>query len=176
MAAVPIRPRRLVEHAHDLIAHHEAAGRPRPIWLRRAVSAAYYAVFHGVSLATVEQLAPNATAEERFRLARSLEHSRLAEVCSWVSGRTPGGKRHTQPIVAILHARPELRQLGDIVRRLQEERHRADYDHLADFDKATALSPVQQAERALDLLDGFRGDPDLERFLALIALHTQQVR
>lgn len=35
---------------------------------------------------------------------------------------------------------------------LQEQRHAADYDHLARFDKATLLSTLQDAQRARDNL------------------------
>lgn len=124
----------------------------------------------------MDQIAPNAGQEDRYRLAHSIDHSRLAEVCSWVEGRPGAGRQHTQPIVARLQQHADIRQLAKIVSRLQEERHRADYDHLARFDKVTALFFIEQAERALDLLQQLDGNHDFERFVALIALHTQQLR
>lgn len=177
MTAVPIRPRSLIAHALETMdPHRGAAGRPRPIWLRRAVSDAYYAVFHDLAMRTVAQLAPDIDEDERYRLTRSIDHQRLGEVCSWISGAPGAGRQHTRPIVDRLQTHKRIKRIADIVGRLREARHRADYDHLAEFDKATTLSLVQQAGRVLDLLESLGTDRDLQRFLSLIALNAQQLR
>ncbi len=170
---VPIAPPALLDHARELASHQTGAGRPRAIWLRRAVSAAYYASFHALSLAIVQQLAPNSTPDDQYRLCRSVDHTRVAEVCGWIRGQTGSGRQQVQPIVKNLQASTEIKQLALILSTLQEQRHRADYDHLASFDKATTLGYVRQAERALELLGRLAVTPDMEMFLALLALHTQ---
>jgi hypothetical protein len=171
--AVAINPRHLIEHARDLAQHHTGAGRPRAVLLRRAVSAAYYAVFHAVGLHVGQQVLPRGTAEDQQRLTRSLEHTALKEVCQWVTGTPGAGKKHVQPIVAVLQADAEVKQVAGIAFRLQEARHLADYDHLTAFGKASVLSTVNEAERALDTLADLAGQPNLEKLLALIALHSK---
>lgn len=171
--AVPIDPRKLIAHARDLAAHHEGAGRPRPIWLRRAVSASYYAIFHGLALATATQVLPSGTEEERCRLCRSLEHGALADVCGWIGGQPGAGKEHVKSLVRALQDHRDIRELAGILVGLQENRHLADYDHLTGFDKAGTLTLIAQAERGLDILDRLVGTRNLERFLALVAFHTR---
>ncbi len=171
--AVAIDPRRVIDHARDLARHQSGAGRPRPVWLRRAVSAAYYAVFHAFALHIAGQVLPQGSSADQQRLTRSLEHNALREVCQWVTGKPGAGKQHVQPIVASLQGDPNIRQLASITFRLQEGRHLADYDHLAGFDKASALSFVNEAEVVLDGLDTLAGGPKLEQLLALIALHSK---
>ena len=79
--AVAIDPRRVIEHARDLARHQSGAGRPRSVWLRRAVSAAYYAVFHAFAVRIAGQVLPQGSAVDQQRLTRSLEHAALREVC-----------------------------------------------------------------------------------------------
>ena len=172
--AVPIDPRKLLGHARSLANHQDGAGRPRPVWLRRAVSSAYYSAFHAVSLATTLQLAPLSSSDDRHRLSRSIDHGRLAEVCGWVRKQKAGaGKQHVQAIVSDLQSNAAIQELATHVAELQEARHQADYDHLYVVGKATALTHVAQAKRVLELLDHHQPDPDLQNFLALVALHTQ---
>lgn len=170
--AVAIDPRRVIDHARELARHQAGAGRPRPVWLRRSISAAYYSVFHAFGLRLSAQLLPQGSAEDQQRLTRSLEHRALREVCQWLTGNPGAGRQHVRPIVAALQGDPQMRQIAGITFRLQEARHLADYDHLAAFDKATSLSFVNQAEFVLDQLDTLAGSPGLEQLLALIALHS----
>lgn len=152
-SGVPIGPRKLLEHANDVANHQAGAGRPRPVWLRRAVSAAYYAAFHALTLATVRHVLPHAQPDEHYQLCRSITHGRLRDVCDWVAGKPGVGKQHAQNTIARLQRHADLRQLAGIFGRLQEARHLADYDHRASFDKATTVSHVQQSARMLDTLD-----------------------
>lgn len=67
---------------------------------------------------------------------------------------------------------PALVELARTFTRLLEARHRADDDHLAAFDTATALLDAEEAERGLDLLAGMADTVELQRFCSLLALHT----
>ena len=171
--AVPIDPRRVVEHARDLARHQSGAGRPRSVWLRRAASSAYYAVFHGFGLAIAEQLLAGGSQVDRLRLTRSLDHHALREVCQWVTAAPGAGKQHVRAIVSLIQGDPATRQVAGITFRLQETRHLADYDHLAAFDKASVLSYVAQADLVLNRLGGRAGSLPLQQLLALIALHSK---
>jgi hypothetical protein len=101
----------------------------------------------------------------------------LIEVCSWITGdNAAAGKEHVRPIVSRLRSNSDVRELTAIVGRLQRERHRADYDHLATFEKWEVLALVEEAERALRLLKQLDGSADFESFLALIGLHAPTLR
>lgn len=53
---------------------------------------------------------------------------------------------------------------------MQEARHKADYDHLADFTKTGVLQLVDVAEDALAKLDTLKGTADIQRFVSLLAM------
>lgn len=94
---------------------------------------------------------------------------------AWVRGQKGdgSGKQHVQAIVTELRSDQAMSDLARDHSALQAARHQADYDHLYVLDKATTLTHVAQAERVLHLLDRHTGEPGLENFLALLALHTQ---
>ncbi|MHB1469786.1 MAG: hypothetical protein ACYCSI_02545 [Solirubrobacteraceae bacterium] len=58
---------------------------------------------------------------------------------------------------------------------LQEARHRADYDHLASFSKAMALSHVEEAENAIRALEQ-EDEPARDALFALLALAARVTR
>lgn len=111
------------------------------VWLRRAVSAANYAVFHEAALRVGRQALPSGSAEDQQRLSRSVGHGALRDVCQWMIGKGTG-KAHAQPIVAVLQQDARIVGITRITLRLQDERHRADDDHLTRFGKAGVLSLV----------------------------------
>jgi hypothetical protein len=81
---------------------------------RRAVSDAYYAVFHAIAAACASELLPNEKPQKSRnyeRVYRALEHSSLKNEFN----RPP------------LRDYKRLRELGVIVTDLQRERHNADY-------------------------------------------------
>jgi hypothetical protein len=70
---------------------------------RRSTSASYYAVFHALTLDVVRQIAPQATADDRYRLTRSMHHRGMADVCRWIATNA-SAKEHVAPIVSQLRA------------------------------------------------------------------------
>lgn len=172
-ASVPIDPWKLIGHAEDLAAHQPGPGRPRPVWLRRAVSAAYYASFHQIALYTAWHLLAGGTRTERLQLCRSIGHRQIRDVCDWVDASNPVGRTHSRAIVEALRRNKRLREVCNAFGQLQEARHQADYDHQASFDKATTLSYVEQSRRVVTSIAELDGQADLERFLALVALNAQ---
>src|SRR5882757_918917 len=90
-AAVPIDPWKLIAAAEDFAKHKGGKGRPRPIWLRRAVSSAYYALYHGLSRAAAEHVLPNGSPDDKLRISRLFRHGTMRGVCAQVAGRR-GGK------------------------------------------------------------------------------------
>ncbi len=167
---VPIDPAKLLEAARQFAEHQSAPGRPRPIWLRRAVSSAYYALYHTLCREAAAHLLPNAPPADRFRLARSFTHQALRDTCEWIAGR---GKlpQHAGTLIEGLRDTA----IGDVAAAfldLQEARHAADYDHLEAFPKATVLQHIEGAEQAIATLAGAHSE-DRQTFFALLALKTQ---
>ncbi|HLH64644.1 MAG TPA: hypothetical protein VKV27_02995 [Solirubrobacteraceae bacterium] len=148
---VAIDPTKLLEAAREFAEHQERAGRPRPIWLRRAVSTAHYAVFRAICRQAAAHLVPHAPLEDQLRLARSFTHQTLKETCEWIAGRRGNQPQHARTLVAGLRS-TAVAGVAAAFCDLQEARHAADYDHLAPFPKATVLEHVAGADRAIAAL------------------------
>jgi len=164
-----IQPPWLLRQANELGYRSGGAGQPRNINLRRAVSSAYYALFHAIVLAATESLLPNAGAEERYRLARSFSHTNVRLACQYVV-KPNGAPEEARPIATAANANAPLVDVAEALQSLQEARHRADYDHLADFTKAGVLQSVDVAEDAVAKLAALTGHADMQRFVSLLAL------
>lgn len=164
----PIRPRWLLRQATELAG--SGVGQPRHTDLRRANSAAYYALFHEVALATARHLLPGSTAEEVQRAARRVSHTSIRSAADWIAGGTP--PKHLADTVARLRANPDLTDVANAFKELQEQREKADYDHEADFTRPGTHARIQQAARAIRLLRRWSSHADFRSFLGLIALRT----
>ena len=172
MTSYPIDPGRLARHAARLAVEPAVDSVPGlTTRLRRSTSAAYYAVFHAIALGMASHLAPRSDDEVRYRLARSLDHGRLADVCGWLVGACTG-RREVRPIIERLRRNGALVSLAAHILRLQAARHDADYDHLAEIGPALAADHHDRARTALRLLDELAGSPDLAELYALVALHS----
>lgn len=160
-----------VAHARALIssAQNGREGRPAQINLRRAVSAAYYGLFHGLTTAGSEAFAGGGEAL-RFQAARAFSHTAMRKVCD-AYVRSP-----TRPFAAGLNrlnerpSPPELIRVAVAFARLQEGRHAADYDLLVQFEFESAANFVRLAETALADLEAIRPLPETAVFLSALLL------
>lgn len=84
-----IRPEWLLRLADELGGRGAGCGQPRTTNLRRAVSTAYYALFHCLALSTARSALPDASQEEVFGVARYVSHAAIKQVSSYISGETP---------------------------------------------------------------------------------------
>ena len=93
--------------------------------MRRAVSAAYYALFHHLSEAAVEQIAPYAPSKTANRIHRWLNHSEMKKIC-----REFASSPLKPPLRDLLAGgtSEDMQKLANSFIRLQEARHNADYD------------------------------------------------
>ena len=107
-------------------------GRRSAAYRRRAVSTAYYAVFHALAGLCADYVTRSAgrSSEEYLRVYRSLDHGQLRSAL----GQSP------------LKDNGRLGRIGAIVVRLQVERHRADY-----LPPARGLFPSDLAQELIDL-------------------------
>ena len=167
--SVAIDPWKLIEAAEDFAKAKGGKGRPRAIWLRRAVSTAYYALYHAFSRGVAEQLLPGGSSDDQLRLTRPFRHGGFKGICGHIASRGGGGKsvKHLEPMVERLR-KTELLDVAEVFFDLQEARHQADYDHLEAFSKQGTLGLVRVAKKALQTLESAQVE-DREVFFALLA-------
>ena len=105
---------------------------------RRAVSTAYYAVFHALAKSCAGILLPSVDRNSQVyeRVYRALDHGPLR--AAFTTKGTP------------LKDRANLQRIGELVVQLQSERHRADYlPPNAGMFREEARNLVDQARRAV---------------------------
>lgn len=113
-----------MRQADELGYRHGGPGQPRNSNLRRAVSAAYYALFHAIGWAMAAQLLPDGSESEHARLTRSLDHDALRKVCGWVAkGDTP--PQAVADLVDAVRTEVVVVDLADAFLELREKRHAA---------------------------------------------------
>ena len=107
-------PEDLLEQAFDLA--RKEPEEPKQASLRRAVSTAYYALFH---LLIDEAVSKWSVERQRSILARTFEHGRMKAICDDVQKTAKSGG----PVL------PELYIVARSFIQLQQHRHTADYDN-----------------------------------------------
>ena len=156
-----IDPNQLLDVAAEL-ARAPSRGAPRQAKLRRAISTAYYALFHCMVGAASDLLAgQNARGTKRHTsVYRAFEHKRMADVCKQVSQGTlrneSGVPFHTN-----------IQECAAAFAELQESRHGADYDPTLRLPLSDAKAAVSKARDAVEKL---QAAPNDERFYFLTLL------
>ena len=138
-------------------------GRPQQARLRRAVSTAYYALFHRLVSGATDLLAGGpARGTRRYLIVyRSFEHRRMADVCRQIVNgnlRTEAG--------GCFHG--TIHECATIFIELQENRHEADYDPFAHIVLSDAKTAVAKATAAIQMLNN---SPENERLDFFTLLH-----
>jgi len=165
-----------MRNADDLIqqARHltslDAAGRPKQANLRRAVSAAYYALFHFLIdeacrslLGTTLELQPM-----RRLMAGAFNHADM----KWVSQRfaQPVLDQRFQPAVEDPAVNRDTQKVAGAFVELQEKRHAADYNLNEPFVRIDCDKAIEQAADAMARWEHARNDPTSRLYLwALLA-------
>jgi uncharacterized protein (UPF0332 family) len=167
-----IRPDWLLRQADDLAGRNAGSGSPRNADLRRAVSSAYYALFHHVTLLLAQALLPTGSEKERLELTRLFNHTDLAGLCERVTG-TGTPPKHQGSVLDHLRANVILTDIATAFSDLMQARHDADYNHLAQFSRPEVLTLIDSANDAVQKLDSLQGGPDFQRFAALAAVYTR---
>jgi hypothetical protein len=152
-----LNPEHLFEQADSLIGP-PPAGPPRQVDLRRAISAAYYGVFHA-AVTAASDLVVGAVHRGSGRYAlvyRSIQHRSLREVCE-------DAQKQTLPAKYAAYAPqngfgPDIAAFATAAIELQEKRHRADYDPHIRVNSADATFAVAAARAALTRLQKSESD------------------
>lgn len=168
--AIP-NPQHLFDQAASL-AGVSAAGALRQVDLRRAVSAAYYAIFHAMLAATADYFvgASNKSTSQYALVYRSIDHKILREVCEVAMKQAPPSKYSRYIPMGGFGA--DIHAFATAAIELQEKRHLADYDPLFRITASDVLLTVRTAQAALAKFQS--ADAALRNvFLALLAFRPR---
>ena len=128
-------PRDLIETARRLA--EPGAAQPTQADLRRAVSTAYYALFHCLSAAAADLLTGSGSrGPEWHQVYRALEHGKAKRACR------QQGALQTYPT--------EIRNFAETFVELQGARHEADYALEGEYLMSDVLAIIDTAEDAIN--------------------------
>jgi len=145
--------------------------RPKQASLRRAVSTAYYALFHLLlAEATRVLVSGSSLAPLRPVVARTFGHRPMNDACrSFAASNLPAplGAIVPMPLPA------ELIETAQAFLDLQEARHQADYDLADRYLREETLAVVGQAERAFTAWQHVRATRQAKVFLVALLTGSQ---
>jgi hypothetical protein len=126
---------------------------PNDAQLRRAVSTAYYAVFHKILLAAAERfMGPGTESTAGYSLLyRSFDHRHMKTICEHLNA--PTMKKTMQTNLRRTTVSVEMRHFARNFSLLQEQRHLADYDPRAAHETSAVSNLVDLAEIAIRAFD-----------------------
>jgi len=122
--------------AHDLL--EVGGGRPRQANLRRALSTAYYALFHCLTRSSANAFVGKADAKSRAwnQVYRALEHGAARNSC------------RNDKIMKEFPA--DIQKFADAFVEMQELRHRADYSPTGTFYKSEVEQELDKVNLAIE--------------------------
>jgi uncharacterized protein (UPF0332 family) len=141
--------------------------RPKQASLRRALSAAYYALFHLLSADAAALFAPKPL---RSKVKRVLQHGAMKNVCEQIAhGRLSGplSRSLTDPVEA------DLRAVATTFVEMQQLRHQADYDMDYLPIRTDVLQKILMTEQAFAKWASVRQNPNSIIFLASLLFHDR---
>lgn len=169
----------LLEHAEELLSQGAATlltfREIDEVRVRRAVSAAYYALFHALAEDGATQVANRNIGELHIRVQRAFQHSEMKEICALFASQNKN--KRSAALEAMLGKEPDrrLRQVATACVELQQARHQADYD-LAAFFWPEGARFVALAKKALETWLEIRRGPDATVFLTALLLGERLYR
>lgn len=122
--------------------------RPKQASLRRAISTAYYALFHLLVREATAALVTDPVL--RKLVPRAFDHGDMKRACQpFAAGNLPDHYRAvagtTPPVVP-----NDLRTVAEAFSELQQTRHEADYNVAGTFNRPDTLGYVQRAQDAFE--------------------------
>ena len=141
-------------------------GIPLQADLRRAISSAYYAVFHLLIAESVALLVPERPPGMRAGVTRTYGHSDMDKGCGRFAKSQLGGELQ---LLLPGGVPAELRSVAVTFSQLLQQRHSADYDISFSTDRARALTRIKEAENAFSAWNVVKGTSEAEAFLTALA-------
>ena len=159
----------LLEQARYLLTHDK--GKPKQASLRRAISTAYYALFHLLTSEAAARLVTGTGRDAvRMMVRRSFGHQAMNAVCKDITKSSLPGK-YQAVFGAVVP--PLLQNVARAFVDLQQARHEADYDFSTSFSRLDATDFVLQAESAFHDWAAVRKTIPADSFLVLMLLHRK---
>lgn len=152
----------LLDQAEHL-AKRDDRGRPSQANLRRAVSAAYYALFHEVVYRARLVLLGGELGKRALgdRLGRSIDHANVKKAANWYVGTMPEAIKDTRQQMQLRVPSADFALVCRRLVELQESRHRADYDLSIPLLRPDAKRLIEEAREALQKLRGLPDEGDV---------------
>lgn len=143
--------------------------RPKQASLRRAVSTAYYALFHLLLAETSLLIASGSLTKMQPLVARSLDHGTMKTAAKsfgsgWGALSDRLKPRFTNPIS------PDLTLVANTFVKLQQQRHEADYNVEKRFLKTDTTKLVQDTKDAFAAWNRIRKTNEERQFLICLLL------
>ena len=148
-------PEDLLQQAYDLASKEPK--NPKQASLRRAVSTAYYALFH---LLIDEAVSKWAVERQRSVLARTFEHDRMKSICDDVLKDFKSGG----------NVPPELFTVAQSFIELQQHRNTADYDNSQQWSRTDVLNALTLATDAFNAWMAIRDQDVAQDYLLQLFL------
>jgi hypothetical protein len=144
---------------------------PNQANLRRAVSAAYYSLFHLLVRSTALKWTDPL---HRARIGRIFEHRRMKEVCaatiksagSEIGAKAPSSKEDLQL--------QDLKKVAQTFISLQQARHEADYNLDGPLDSVDAQAQVNLAQSAFEAWRTANDSEAAKEFLFLLLFREKE--
>jgi hypothetical protein len=175
-------PRDLLAQA-ELLANKEPR-KPKQASLRRAVSAAYYALFHLIIEDSANVLAPRAPAGLRRLVQWAFPHGQIKSACKDFVSADAALKKIPPRQTGLLDALESLIAfpldpsllfvliLSAFI-ELQEARHKADYDLTEQWDRLDVLTKIGLARRAFLAWGAVRKSPNVATLMTCVAFRKE---
>jgi uncharacterized protein (UPF0332 family) len=128
--------------------------RPRQASLRRAISTAYYALFHLLTTASVSNWK---VVRQRATLARAFDHRKMNSACA----KTSREQFSDPTLTGVQH----LKAVANTFIELQQQRHTADYDNSKKWTRTEVLAQIDSVQAAFDSWDAISDEQVAEDFL-----------
>ncbi len=150
-----------------LLALAPRAGPPKQVSLRRAISAAYYGLFHFVLTAAADQFVgvTKKATSEYGRVYRSVDHRALRELCDDIRKSKLPAKY--DPHIPKSGIGPNIPAFAAALLDLQEKRYAADYDPLIRVSLSDAQLAIRTAKAAINRFNKASA-PRKKAFLSLL--------
>jgi hypothetical protein len=169
-------PHDLLEQAYHLAKREPK--KPKQASLRRAVSTAYYALFHLLVADGAKRLSPPAPPGLNLLVQRTFNHGEMRNVCrNFFDGHqaVSNGKKPGQPPAATrklisLPLDPRLFNVVQAFIQLHEARNDADYDLASQWNRMDTLKHIQKSRQAFADWHAVRGSPNATVFVTALLL------
>jgi uncharacterized protein (UPF0332 family) len=162
-------PEDLLEQAQHL-ARREPK-RPKQASLRRAVSSAYYALFHLLTSETAKNWKRPA---ERPAVARMFGHDPMGKVCTKKRDELRALFKTAQPPGPDTDCRRHLLTITEVFVDMLQHRHTADYDGTKRWTRVDVAERIEAVKEAFESWKAIKNHRDAQSSLATLALRERK--